>query len=43
NFEKKKKKNVFLVFVIKFCKISDFSPLLMCANEAVVMVTDKMH
>ncbi|CAI9612491.1 unnamed protein product, partial [Staurois parvus] len=38
-----KKKRFFLVFCYKILQISDFSPSLMCANEAVVMGTDRLH
>ncbi|CAI9618353.1 unnamed protein product, partial [Staurois parvus] len=36
-----KKPVFFLVFVIKFCKLGDFSPSLMCANEVALMDTDE--
>ncbi|CAI9608783.1 unnamed protein product, partial [Staurois parvus] len=39
NFEKK----IFLSFCYKILYISDFSPSLMCANEAAVMGTYRLH
>ncbi|CAI9610019.1 unnamed protein product, partial [Staurois parvus] len=39
-FEKKK---FFLSFCYKILEISEFSPSLMCDNEAVVMGTDRLH
>ncbi|CAI9577186.1 unnamed protein product [Staurois parvus] len=38
-----KKKNLFLSFCYKILQISDFSPSLMCANEAAVMGTNRLH
>ncbi|CAI9603638.1 unnamed protein product [Staurois parvus] len=33
----------FLSFCYKILYISDFSPSLMCANEAALMGTDRLH
>ncbi|CAI9574893.1 unnamed protein product, partial [Staurois parvus] len=38
-----KKKTLFLSFCYNILYISDFSPSLMCSNEAAVMGTDRLH